>query len=196
MRVCSCVTLPSQVHRRQTSSTSSSRSGRATLVSSVKTRHISWSSSQGGHWSKVCACVHVFVLALHSHHKTSHLWTLAQDIILEWEQRKKRRFGGGAPCESRKTVFCVPCPVASDSCHDQASAWLLDVAETEQSSNVAGVRVLNCFLCCVSPGMLAQQSFPNSEGRRRRTALQKLSGSFASQLNLATIRMDMCLLSV
>ena len=124
--------------------------------------------SQGGHWSKVCACVHVFVLALHSHHKTSRLWTLAQDIILEWEQRKKRRFGGGAPCESRKTVFCVPCPVASDSCHDQASAWLLgDVAETEQSSSVAGVRVLNCFLCCVSPGMSAQQSFPNSEGRRR-----------------------------
>ena len=78
--------------------------------------------SQGGHWSKVCACVHVFVLVSPSHHKTSRLWTLAQDIILEWEQRKKRRFGGGAPCESRKTVFCVPCPVASDSCHDQASA--------------------------------------------------------------------------
>ena len=152
--------------------------------------------SQGGHWSKVCACVHVFVLASHSHHKTSRLWTLAQDIILEWEQRKKRRFGGGAPCESRKTVFCVPCPVASDSC-DQASAWLLgDVAETEKSSSVAGVRVLNCFLCCVSPGMSAQQSFPNSEGRRRRTTLQKLSGSFAYQLNLPTIRMDMCLFSV
>ena len=74
------------------------------------------------------------------------MWTLAQDIILEWEQRKKRRFGGGTLCESRKTVFCVPCPVASDSCHDQALAWLLgDVAETEQSSSVAGVRVLNCF---------------------------------------------------
>ena len=43
-RVCSCVTLPSQVHRRQTPSTSSSSSGRASLVSSVKTRHISWSS--------------------------------------------------------------------------------------------------------------------------------------------------------
>ena len=159
---------------------------------------LSHHKSIGGHWSKVCACVHVFVLALHSHHKTSRLWTLAQDIIFEREQRKKRRFGGGgAPCESRKTVFCVPCPVASDSCHDQASAWLLgDVVETEQSSSVAGVRVLNCFLCCVSPGMSAQQSFPNSEGQRRRTALQKLSGSFTSQLNLATIRMDMCLFSV
>ena len=31
-----------------------------------------------------------------------------EDIILEWEQRKKSRAGGGAPCESRKTVFCVP----------------------------------------------------------------------------------------
>ena len=95
--------------------------------------------SQGRHRSKVCACVHVFVLASHSHHKTSRLWTLAQDIILEWEQREKRRVGGGAPCESCKTVFCVPIPVASDSCHDQASAWLLgDVAETDKSSSVAG----------------------------------------------------------
>ena len=48
-------------------------------------------------------------------------------ITLEWEQRKKRRVGGGTPCESRKTVFCVPSPVAN-----QASAWLLgDVAEGE-----------------------------------------------------------------
>ena len=57
--VCSCVTFPSQVHRRQTPSTSSSRSGRASLVSSVKTRHISWSSVSG--WALeqgVCACVH------------------------------------------------------------------------------------------------------------------------------------------
>ena len=46
----------------------------------------------------------VFVLVPHSHHKTSRLWTLAQDIISEREQRKKRRVGGGAPCESRKTV--------------------------------------------------------------------------------------------
>ena len=56
---------------------------------------------------------------------------------------KKSRAGGGAPCESRKTVFCDPCPVASDFCHDQASAWLLgDVAEEEKSSSVAGVRVM------------------------------------------------------
>ena len=34
-------------HRRQTPSTSSSRSGRASLVSSVKTRHISWCSLSG-----------------------------------------------------------------------------------------------------------------------------------------------------
>ena len=88
----------------------------------------------------------VSVLVSPSHQKTSRLWTLAQDIILEWEQRKKRRFGGGAPSESRKTVVCVPCPVASDSCHDQASAWLLgDVVETEKSSSVAGVRVMYWF---------------------------------------------------
>ena len=68
------------------------------------------------------------------------------------EQRKKRRVGGGAPCESRKTVFCVPCPVASDSCHDQASAWLLgDVAEKEKSSSVAGVRVMYLlFMLCLT----------------------------------------------
>ena len=155
--------------------------------------------SQGRHRSKVCVCVQkvgdsVFVLVSHSRHKTSRLWTLAQNFIPEWEQRKKRSVEGGAPCESRKTVFCVPFPLASDSCHDQASAWLLgDVAETEKSSSVAGVLVLNCFFCCVSPGMSTEQDFPNSEGRGRRTALQKLSGSFASQLNLATIRMDMCL---
>ena len=49
----------------------------------------------------------MFVLVSHSHHKTSRLWTLAQDIISEWEQRKKRRVGGGAPCESRKTVTLI-----------------------------------------------------------------------------------------
>ena len=97
----------------------------------------------------------VSVLVSLSHHKTSRLWTLAQDIILEWEQRKKRRFGGGAPCESRKTVFCVPCLVASDSCHDQASAWLLgDVAETEQSSSVAGVRVMYFFHVLYAPSLV------------------------------------------
>ena len=43
-----------------------------------------------------------------------------------------------ARLESGKTVFCVPSLVASDSCHDQASAWLLgDIAETEKSSSVA-----------------------------------------------------------
>ena len=68
------------------------------------------------------------------------------------EQRKKRRVGEGAPCESRKTVFCVPCPVASDSCHDQASVWLLgDVAEKEKSSSVAGVRVMYLlFMLCLT----------------------------------------------
>ena len=32
-------------------------------------------------------------------------WTLAEDLFSEWEERKKSRAGGGAPCESRKT--CV-----------------------------------------------------------------------------------------
>ena len=40
-------------------------------------------------------------------HKTSRLWTLAQDIIIEWEQRKKRRVGEGTPCKSRKTVTLI-----------------------------------------------------------------------------------------
>ena len=70
------------------------------------------------------------------------------------EQRKKRRVGGGALCEPCKTVFCVPCPVASDSCHDQASAWLLgDVAEKEKFPSVAGVPVISysfCRLCHAS----------------------------------------------
>ena len=34
-------------------------------------------------------------------------WTLAEDLFSEWEERKKSRARGGAPCESRKTVFCV-----------------------------------------------------------------------------------------
>ena len=101
----------------------------------------------------------VFVSVSHSYDKTSRLcvetkrcWTLAQDIILEWEQRKKSRAGGGAPCKSRKTVFCDPCPMASDSCHDQAYAWLLgDVAEKEKSSSVAGVRVMYLlFMLCLT----------------------------------------------
>ena len=128
----------------------------------------------------VRACMSLFLR--HSNHKTGRLWTLAQDIILEWEERKKRRFGGGALCESRKTVFCVPCPVASDSCHDQASASLLgDVAETEQSSSVAGVRVLNCFflkLCLaryVSPPILRDGDVEQHHS--------ELSESSASQLN-------------
>ena len=42
-----CVTIPSQVRRRQISSTSSSRSGRASLVSSVRAIHISRTSVSG-----------------------------------------------------------------------------------------------------------------------------------------------------
>ena len=49
----------------------------------------------------------MFVSVSHSYDKTSRLWTLAQDIILEWEQRKKRRVGGGAPREFRKTVTLI-----------------------------------------------------------------------------------------
>ena len=64
----------------------------------------------------------VSVLVSPSHHKTSRLWTLAQDIILEWEQRKKRRFGGGAPCESRKPCKTVTCHAVgvAEPVHHQA----------------------------------------------------------------------------
>ena len=31
-----------------------------------------------------------------------------EDLFSEWEQRKKSRAGGGAPCESRKIVLCAP----------------------------------------------------------------------------------------
>ena len=70
-----------------------------------------------------------FVLVSHSHDKTSRLcvetkrcWTLAEDIILEWEQRKKRRVGGGAPresCKPCKTVTCHAVGVA-EPVHHQA----------------------------------------------------------------------------
>ena len=122
---------------RLTPSTSSSCSGRGSLASPVKTRHISWSSLSGLASEQGGVCLqkvagaspdrrerqrvklappgrgrNAFVLVSHSHDKTSRLrvgtkrcWTLAEDIILEWEERKKRRVGGGAPCESRKT--CV-----------------------------------------------------------------------------------------
>ena len=54
------------------------------------------------------------VCFLHSYDKTSRLcvetkrcWTLAEDLLSEWEERKKSRAGGGAPCESRKIVLCA-----------------------------------------------------------------------------------------
>ena len=105
-------------------------------MSSVKTRHVSWSplsryaSEQGvceqkvaraspdrwGHGTPTGPRGNAFVLVSHSHDKTSRLcvetkrcWTLAEDIILEWEQRKKRRVGGGAPRESRKPCKTVTC---------------------------------------------------------------------------------------
>ena len=56
----------------------------------------------------------VFVSVLHSHDKTSRLcvetrrcWTLAEDLLSEWEERKKRRAGGGALCKSRKTIIAA-----------------------------------------------------------------------------------------
>ena len=56
----------------------------------------------------------VFVSFSHSYDKTSRLcvetkrcWTLAEDLLSEWEERKKSRAGGGAPCESRKIVLCA-----------------------------------------------------------------------------------------
>ena len=57
-----------------------------------------------------------------SYHKTSRLWTLAQDIILEWEQRKKSRAGGGAPHESRKPCKTVTCHAVgvAEPVHHQA----------------------------------------------------------------------------
>ena len=55
----------------------------------------------------------VFVSVSHSYDKTSRLcvqtkrcWTLAEDLLSEWEEGKKSRAGGGAPCESRKIVLC------------------------------------------------------------------------------------------
>ena len=37
--------------------------------------------------------------------RTKRCWTLAEDLLSEWEERKKSRAGGGAPCESRKIVL-------------------------------------------------------------------------------------------
>ena len=53
--VCSCVTLPSQVHGRQISSTSSSRSGRASLVSSCQGKtHLEEFRLRIGIWRARC----------------------------------------------------------------------------------------------------------------------------------------------
>ena len=88
--------------------------GRATSTSSraltclCRTVLLHRGSTQSG-------CV-VFPPVTHSHHKTSR--SCVEASISAWEQRKKRRFGGGAPCESRKTVtlilfyvlfFVLPC---------------------------------------------------------------------------------------
>ena len=77
----------------------------------------------------------------------SGCWTLAEDIILEWEQRKKSRAGGGAPCESRKT--CVIC----DSTHDQAS---LHLHEFRNKLTAAGAPAMFNFYVCslLSQGLL------------------------------------------
>ena len=41
------------------------------------------------------------------YHKTTPCWTLAEDLFSEWEERKKSRAGGGAPCESRETYVTL-----------------------------------------------------------------------------------------
>ena len=87
----------------------------------------------------------VFVLVSHSHDKTNRLCvgtkrcpTLAEDIILEWEQRKKRRVGGGAPCESRKTCVILEVYVVRDSTHDQASLQLYEFRNKLTAAGASG----------------------------------------------------------
>ena len=163
--VCSCVTLP--VHRRQTPSTSSSRSRRASLVSSVKTRHISWSSVSG--WVSeqgvcvracLCSCVTRPAACGRSRRTSSSSGSSARRVGLE-EARLVN-------LARQSSVFPALWQAIPVMIRLQRGCW-------RRRGDGA---VVKCFLCCVSPGMSAQQSFPNSEGRRRRTALKKLSGSF------------------
>ena len=81
--------------------------------------------------------------------------------------------------------FCVLSPVGSDSCHDQAPAWLLgDVAETEKSSSVASVLVVNCFFYVVSRKVCQPSKlFPVLRDGDVEQHLSKLLGSFVFQLN-------------
>ena len=69
-----------------------------------------------------------------------------------WRSRRSSARRGGpleVHCVISQDSLLYPFLMASDSCHDQASAWQLGGgAETGKSSSVAGVHVLSCFLCC------------------------------------------------
>ena len=105
----------------------------------------------------------VFVSVSHSYDKTSRLsvqtkrcWTLAEDLLSEWEERKKSRAGGGAPCESRKIVFCalllwqaIPATIRL-----QRGCWA--TSGRRRSRRALQVLVMNCFSWCVSPGIAFQ----------------------------------------
>ena len=78
--------------------------------------------ANGSNWPPPSRGCNAFVLVPHSHDKTSRLcardercWTLAEDIILEWEQRKKSRAGGGASFEPRKECVILEVYVVRDS---------------------------------------------------------------------------------
>ena len=95
----------------------------------------------------------VFVLVSHSHHKTSRLcvetkrcWTLAEDFISEWEQRKISRAGGGASCKSRKTCVIFGVHVVRDPTHDQAS---LQLHEFRNKLTAAGALAMFNFMSCL-----------------------------------------------
>ena len=131
---------------------------RASLVTVASTRHMCSASFYGAFLSLVNKATdqlsHNHLHCTHGHCNnhivTSFVFVLLAPIFITrrrrrvpcWTlaERKKSRTRGGAPCESRKTAFCVP--LLWQAIPDQALAWLLgDVGETAKLSSAAGVHV-------------------------------------------------------
>ena len=72
----------------------------------------------------VTSCVFVLLapIFITRRRRRAPYWTLAEHLFSEWEERKKSRVGGGAPCESRKPCKTVTCHAVgvAEPAHHQA----------------------------------------------------------------------------
>ena len=59
----------------------------------------------------ITSCVFVLLapIFIKRRRRRAPYWTLAGPLFSEWEERKKSRAGGGAPCVSLKTCVSLGC---------------------------------------------------------------------------------------